>query len=361
MKANLVKVTTTSGFDGVEIEEYLEPITAHVVVGMNFFKDFFSGFTDFFGGRSETYQRVLSSIDEEVINELRKKAFALGGNCILSLKIDNDEISAKDKSMMMVTAIGTAAKARFSIQEKVSSKEVTTLDFEEFCYLKKKKDFIIASTTNNLSIDREFWNFIKANRIDELIPFVIEKFSKWINSGQYLEHTITELSKDVEEYLQVLDYQTVIDYLYSRFLGENSVDVNLRLLSLLNNLHLVDFNKAISNLSSQEFRIQKSALQLLSVHKYAYTIEDIQSIKTAIDIINTIFNERGSRSMKKKVLSLKEKEVWICECNKENDIDQIYCTSCNKDIYGFTNDELRPEKVKSKLEIELEILQESLT
>ena len=70
MKSQNVKVTTTSGFDGVEIEEYLEPITAHVVVGMNFFKDFLSGFSDFFGGKSKTYQNTLASINDEVINEL---------------------------------------------------------------------------------------------------------------------------------------------------------------------------------------------------------------------------------------------------------------------------------------------------
>lgn len=161
MKSNLVKVTTTSGFDGIEIEEYLEPTTAHVVVGMNIFKDFFAGLTDFFGGRSETYQRVLSSINQEVIDELRKKAFSLGGNCILGLKIDNDEISAKDKSMLMVTAVGTVAKAKFPIDDKHSHSKIATLTFDDFKYLKKKKDFINASQNNTLKIDGEFWQFSK--------------------------------------------------------------------------------------------------------------------------------------------------------------------------------------------------------
>lgn len=50
MRHGKVKVTTTSGFDKTSIDEYFEPVTAHLVVGMNFFKDFMSGFTDFFGG-----------------------------------------------------------------------------------------------------------------------------------------------------------------------------------------------------------------------------------------------------------------------------------------------------------------------
>ena len=125
MKVNDVKVTTTSGFDDVKIVEYMEPITAHVVVGMNFFKDMFSGFTDFFGGKSKSYESTLSSINEEVINLLRKKAYSIGANCVLSLKIDNDEVSAKNKSMMMVTALGTAAKAEFiKVKEADYSKEI---------------------------------------------------------------------------------------------------------------------------------------------------------------------------------------------------------------------------------------------
>jgi uncharacterized protein YbjQ (UPF0145 family) len=59
MKPQDVKITTTSGFDNAEITEYFYPITAHVVVGMNVFKDFLSGFSDFFGGKSSSYQYTL--------------------------------------------------------------------------------------------------------------------------------------------------------------------------------------------------------------------------------------------------------------------------------------------------------------
>lgn len=118
MRHHNIKVTTTSGFDNAKVTEYLEPITAHVVVGMNLFKDFLSGFSDVFGGKSKSYQDTLSSINQEVIDLLKEKAFALGANCVLGLRIDNDEIGAQGKSMLMVTAIGTAAKASFPEDKK---------------------------------------------------------------------------------------------------------------------------------------------------------------------------------------------------------------------------------------------------
>ncbi len=127
MNLNNIKVTTTSSFEGVEILEYLEPVTAHVVVGMNFFKDFLTGFTDFFGGNSDIYQDTLSSINDQVINQLKKKAYLNGANCILGFKIDNDEISAQGKSMMMVTGVGTAALADFPKESTNFNKELKLL------------------------------------------------------------------------------------------------------------------------------------------------------------------------------------------------------------------------------------------
>lgn len=118
---NTIKVTTTSTFEGVEITDYLEPITAHVVVGMNMFKDILASFTDVFGGKSNTYQNTLSNINEEVLNLLREKAKRIGANCILGLKIDNDEISSQGKSMLMVTAVGTAAIANFPNRPQINS------------------------------------------------------------------------------------------------------------------------------------------------------------------------------------------------------------------------------------------------
>lgn len=104
-------VTTTSNLDEIKIKEYLHPVSAHVVVGMNLFKDFMTGITDAFGGKSSTYEKTLESINDEVIYKLQNKAIQLGANCILGLKIDNSEISAQGKSMLMVTAVGTAAVA----------------------------------------------------------------------------------------------------------------------------------------------------------------------------------------------------------------------------------------------------------
>jgi uncharacterized protein YbjQ (UPF0145 family) len=109
-KLNNLLVTTTSSIEGMTIKQYIKPISAHVVAGTNFFSDFFASFSDVFGGRSQTYQRQLSSIYSEAIEILKQSAYELGANCILGLKVDLDEISGKGKSMFMITATGTAVR-----------------------------------------------------------------------------------------------------------------------------------------------------------------------------------------------------------------------------------------------------------
>ena len=111
-----VKVFTVSSFnDDIVIEKYLKTVTYHVVIGMNFFADFMQSFTDVFGGKSESYQKRLREINTEVINGIKQEVHKVGGNCAIDLKIDNDEISAKGKSMIMVTAIATAVVIKADI------------------------------------------------------------------------------------------------------------------------------------------------------------------------------------------------------------------------------------------------------
>ena len=111
--ANELKITTTEKFENIEIIEYLNPVIAHAVVGMNIFKDFMTAITDIVGGSSSTYENTLESINNEVLLKLKQKAKNHGANCILNLRIENNEISANGKSMLMVTAIGTAAICDF--------------------------------------------------------------------------------------------------------------------------------------------------------------------------------------------------------------------------------------------------------
>ena len=111
-----VKLTTTPTYPNLEIEEVKGVITSECVFGMNVFRDFFAGMTDFFGGRSEASQKVLRDARETCLNELKKEAYELGADGVIGIDLDYSEISGKGKGMLFLVASGTAVKFRLDAE-----------------------------------------------------------------------------------------------------------------------------------------------------------------------------------------------------------------------------------------------------
>ncbi len=363
MKAKNVKVTTTSGFDGVVIEDYLEPVAAHVVVGMNLFKDFIAGFSDFFGGKSNTYQNTLATINDEVIEELRKKAHALGGNCVLGLKIDNDEVSAQGKSMIMVTAIGTAARAKFPVQAAVSShkSKAGSVSIEKYNFLKKKREYVTAGEKGTLVTNEEFWDFVKTNKVAEMAPFILERFLQAVETSKgYISEHVEFLNRNLKEYFSAIDTELAIGCLYDKLMEEPSFQARSSIIDIVKELNLVDYAKIMDFVKSDKFTLQKTGVHLLTAQKMAYNEVDIRLMDDILAIISNTFVDKGIRTVKKKLLFIKERELWVCDCGRENDADRLYCSNCYKDIHGFFEEEVKPGEVIPKLTEEIEILKEEI-
>jgi len=105
-----IKITTTHHLPNREIEEILDVITSECVFGMNIFRDFFAGMTDFFGGRSEASQKILRDARNTCLYELKKEAHEMGGDGIIGIDLDYSEISGKGKGMLFLVASGTVVK-----------------------------------------------------------------------------------------------------------------------------------------------------------------------------------------------------------------------------------------------------------
>lgn len=101
-------VTTTPSLDGYRVTKVIDVISAECVFGMNIFKDFFTGLTDFFGGRSKTSQKVLKDARQLCIRELKTEAHRVGANAVIGVNLDYSEFSGQGKSMLFLVASGTA-------------------------------------------------------------------------------------------------------------------------------------------------------------------------------------------------------------------------------------------------------------
>ena len=101
-------VCTTPSIEGYRITRTIDVVTAECVFGLNIFKDFFMGLTDFFGGRSDTAQSALRDARLSCLNELKREAASVGGNAVVGVDLDYSEFSGKGNSMLFLVASGTA-------------------------------------------------------------------------------------------------------------------------------------------------------------------------------------------------------------------------------------------------------------
>lgn len=102
-------VTTTHTIEGLPIQEYLGIVTGEVIVGANIMRDMFASIRDIVGGRSGSYERILSDARQQAIEELQAACAERGGNAVVGIDLDYEVIGANG-SMLMVSASGTAVK-----------------------------------------------------------------------------------------------------------------------------------------------------------------------------------------------------------------------------------------------------------
>ena len=101
--------TTTHNIEGRQIAQYLGVVTSQTIIGANFFKDILGGLRDIFGGRSNTYEKVLDEAKGYAMNELIQKAKSMGANAVVGIDLDYETVGSNG-SMLMVSASGTAVR-----------------------------------------------------------------------------------------------------------------------------------------------------------------------------------------------------------------------------------------------------------
>jgi len=105
-------VTTTDGVEGRAIVEYRGIVSGEAVMGTNVFRDFFAGITDLVGGRSGTYESELRKAKDFAIAQMVEDAGNLGADAVVGVDLDYEHLGGGNRSMLMVTANGTAVRLR---------------------------------------------------------------------------------------------------------------------------------------------------------------------------------------------------------------------------------------------------------
>jgi len=351
-------ITTTPSLEGWEIKAYLGPVTSHVVAGTGLFSDVAAAFSDVFGGRSRSYQRQLASIREEALSILEQEARYLGGNCILGLRVDFDEMSGGGKSMLMVTAMGTAARVTPTRQRELGPGPTKFVPAADVQLRRQTLDFVERAEAGAHVFHADGWDFITKNRVAEAAPYVLAHMKTLLRTGLY-----ADTANRVREYLASLAPEKAEPVLFEAALDEEAV-FRLFARTVIHQLGLLDLSKAVEALRSDDFQRRAGALQLVRLDPAYYTPQDLSRLEEAAAIAQSdAFQERGQRFTKEKTFS--SVEMWRCECGYEMKADvHDRCAKCRRDIYGFEKGEMNAAQalpyVKQKLEVLRGLFSESL-
>ncbi len=108
MNSNMLSTTDT--IKNCVILEQKGVVSARVVVGVGFFSEFFAGFTDIFGGRSQKLEDRLAELYEAALGDFEKELQKKDCNAAIGVKCDFDQIAGKGTFMFMLSISGTAVK-----------------------------------------------------------------------------------------------------------------------------------------------------------------------------------------------------------------------------------------------------------
>lgn len=324
-------ITTTPILDGVEIKRYIGPLTANVVLGVNFFSDFAASLTDVFGGNSETYQSKLDSLTYDVDKIMKAKASRIGANAIIDYKLQFNEISGKGKQMFMVTATGTACVITMPKQECVK-------EMGQIAYSQIRRQYYITLYRNILNAKKNIiekdWNNIYSLNISELSHELADEYFRLITTTSedynFVQY-VSSYSSKFEEYLSRITKPEASDCLYTH--------VNLnpdKVTYLVIKYNLFNPKAILEQIDSGNLSI---AINLLRSHKDYYTKEDLVDMKEIISILTNLPNKGSFQTVKSGLFSKKEEEMYICPNGHKNPKDSSYCTVCNQNIKGLTNEQ----------------------
>lgn len=336
-------VTTTTSIDGWKVEAYLGVVSSHVVAGTGFGSDFLAGFSDFFGGRSGAYENQLTSLYSEAIGQLHRKGEQLGGNWIIGLRVDIDEVSGKGTQMFMVTAIGTAVRAcpDPAKGEPMSGRGVTAeaADVEK---MQRRLRIAEAVRTNELLLDEQTWEFIVDQRLEEAAPAVLDWMAKaqGDSSWRYLQEPD---KRRTLAYFRSLPANSATQILHEALCGDPPIAKVA--IGIMRDLALVSLKVSLQGLRSTNLDLRRRLVQALEAHQQSYLESDVVTLDDLISELAIAF-QGGPDLIQARGLLGRKKDRWVCEaCGQQNGISAERCSKCSRDIQGFLPDEITPEQL----------------
>lgn len=305
MRTKDVKVLTTE-LNGVKIEEYLQPVTAHVIVDIDFSKDSEMSTIDISNEESSRYEETLSEINNKVIEKIKKRAFDQGADYVIGLKIDNDEISAQGKSMLMVTAIGTPVRAKLTnkLNKTYLPKSYNSLNPEQLDFFQKQKSYLKRIDKEPSGINDGIWDFATVHSQEVFMEHLLDSYIHALSCNCCKPEYFNTFTRKLKDYSSSLEKETISDAIYTKLQNHEYGQVVIGLCEVLKNLSLIDYKHLLELIKNEDPDIKHEAYELLCKPKHNYIASDIALIRKIIKQLPIAFPPRPQNTI---ILNEKQK------------------------------------------------------
>jgi uncharacterized protein YbjQ (UPF0145 family) len=349
MSAN---VTTTPSIEGWEIDAYLGPLAVHRVAGTGIFSDVFADFSDFFGGRSESYRHQLESLYSEAVTSILRQAEMRGGNFVVGLRVDFDEISGKGKQMFMLVMTGTAVRARqTSARILEPDLEGAAVTGDEVAAVMGEQR-LIAQLGTGSALESKDWEFLASRRVSEAISYAVRLLPlKPSTVDDQPEDRVQRES--IYYYLRSLPAEVVSDAIYATLEADSAN--RSKALAALQELNLLRYDLVLKLLGSASPDTRHAALQSIAGSAHIYRADHMHTIGAIIDQLSSAFAPRAT-TMRKSTFG-GDKPKWLCVCENWVSPGET-CGRCFRNQLGFRQNDLSPDRAREILAARLQALKE---
>lgn len=287
-------ITTGYNFEGHVITQYIDVISASVVLGTGIFSSFGAAVADLSGSRGGMYEDKLEKGRKQALWELKKQAKCLGGNAILGIDVD---YTTFDGDVMGIVATGTVVR----IEKPKVQKDV---------------GYSIPVSSYNLGLPFNVCTVNFENTGVEGVVFgsleIKSYFEKGIATALIVDIELEDIFKNIVTLSDIVFRTHIyeVDAAYNTEFAKISVgDIRLDLMQKA----YVTVKKVILNSSDKVVEVDVTN-QIRNVQMNSADLEMLKK-KEGVDVVRDLE-------------TLEDK--WICYCGAENHLDTVQCYRCNK-------------------------------
>lgn len=349
-------ITTANHLNDIKIIETYNPISVSLIVGTNIFSDISSSFIDFFGGRAESYENKLNKLFDDAKTNLIKQINELGGNGLIGFTAEYNEISGKEKSMLMISVYGTPIK-----MEKSSVKNFndTHIDFKTFeNKLKAARLLMKYEIKESLSISTKDLNFIISSRLTDFEGFIknLILLNKVITDG------LNSLDRDVIfNYYYGFEPSVAKEMLYRGLTNAISIKnsaVTSAYLNKIIEMKLIDYNQLLQLIQISTIEVKLYYYELAICNRESFSKDDIIALESIRDSFLKIKPEFDHEIIIKKSVFVSD-EMWVCKkCQNPNYLSNTSCSKCQTGKIKFPTLNYSAEYYLAEMDLKINVLKD---